>query len=96
MSYQVSAPISTKVFRNGNSRALRIPSTTLPDIQPGDIVEVILRKKKQARAGWDQRFKTAVAKSSKVVSDQYGQLDNDWAISDGLDREEDWGFVDQG
>jgi virulence-associated protein VagC len=84
---------TTKVFQNGNSRAIRLPMTVFRAAKPGDALKVeyftdkvILRLIDEPRAGWDEKFKTAIlADPSVTVSDQYGVLSNDSTIADGLE-----------
>jgi antitoxin component of MazEF toxin-antitoxin module len=85
---------TTKVFKNGNSRAIRLPKSTFTSAQPGDTLivsyqddKIILQKpQKQPREGWAELFEKAAANDpdNGIIIDKYGALDPDWAISDGL------------
>lgn len=87
-----ATPIRAKVFANGNSRAVRIPSYIQPHIVAGDFVEVIIVKKKQPREGWETQFKKIVSQNPDVqVADEFGALSRHEAVGDGLqDLHEDW------
>jgi hypothetical protein len=91
-----SIPIRTRVFKNGNSLAVRIPSTIGMTFQRGDFVEFALTREKQPHEGWDEQFKRALAiDADTTVVDEYGTLHNDAAVSDGLDDLlEDWSYLD--
>jgi hypothetical protein len=91
-----SSPIRTRVFKNGNSLAVRIPSTVGMTFQQGDFVEFALTREKQPHEGWDEQFKRALAvDSNTTVVDIYGTLSDDAAVSDGLDGlADDWSHLD--
>ncbi len=91
---------TTKVFKNGNSRAIRLPRYALRSAEPGDVLvveylddKVILHSKVHPRAGWDARFRDALLGGDPAtISDKHGILNNDSTIRDGLKNLGDkWG-----
>lgn len=94
--------ITTKVFKNGNSRAVRLPFNVLKDIRAGEVLvlqikgnSVVMRPYKHPRDGWDKQFKRALIKDPDTsVNDEYGLLSDDSAIANELDAE-DWSHLDQ-
>jgi virulence-associated protein VagC len=84
---------TTKVFQNGNSRAIRLPRQALRSTKPGDILvveylsdRIILHSKPHPLSGWDARFKSALAQEDMTsqISDTFGTLNIDATLGDGL------------
>ena len=89
----------TKVFKNGNSRAVRLPRHVLKSVRPGDELvvtfganKITLCPKSNPRADWDEQFKQALAdKPEAQIRDEWGVLDPNTGLQDGLsDLDDDW------
>lgn len=94
---------TTKVFKNGNSRAVRLPRHVLKSVRPGDELvvtfgtnKITLQPKNNPRADWDEQFKHALAaKPEPKIRDDWGVLDIDAGLQDGLSElDDDWTPLD--
>jgi len=88
-----SKVVTAKVFKNGNSRAVRIPGSLQPSIRAGDIVELRIKKSSGLRHNWAQQFKEALKKDANTsIVDKYGSLTD--SASDGLEGlDDDWNHL---
>lgn len=84
------ATITTKLVKDGNSMAVRLPKTILAMSGLSDTVrleakrgQIVLRAAKQARSGWEKQIAQVVATNVSVNDEELADWD---AVSgDGLD-----------
>lgn len=88
--------INTKLIKDGNSMAIRLPKQVLAMSGLTDIVQldvkrgqITMRAPHKPREGWRQQIEREIAAHGPLATaDDYGDLqaENDATLGDGLDR----------
>jgi len=88
--------ITTKLVKDGNSMAVRLPKVLLAmsglegkvqlEAKKGQII--IKQEKQHPRAGWEEQIKKVIEEEGHVKDDDFADMDA--AMADGLDELEPW------